>query len=318
MLSATGRIRAPVDRAPYPRTNWKYCVIRKMKPNSAKNVTVTAPLAALKRRSRNRLRSSIGCATRRSTRTKTSDEQRADSEPDEGPRGRPAVLGRLDDRVDEREEHRHRQAEPRQVERRHRRVARLGHEHVRRPGREQGERRQRPEDAAPREVLEQQPTDHRSGRDADADHGAPDAERGRALAALAEGVADDRQRGREDHRGGRSHREPGRDQRSRRVDHGADHAGRGEADQTEDQRRPTAVAVGEAAGGEHQRGEGQVVAVDDPLQRAGAGVEIGGDARQRDVDDRGVEVDGEHGRTDREQDGELGSHRVLFRRACGQ
>ena len=29
--------------------NWKYCVIRKMKPNSAKNVTVTAPLAALKR-----------------------------------------------------------------------------------------------------------------------------------------------------------------------------------------------------------------------------------------------------------------------------
>ena len=60
MLSATGRIRAPVERAPYPRTNWKYWVIRKMNPNSAKKVTVTAPLAALKRRSRNRLRSSIG------------------------------------------------------------------------------------------------------------------------------------------------------------------------------------------------------------------------------------------------------------------
>ena len=26
MLRATGRIRAPVERVPYPRTNWKYCV----------------------------------------------------------------------------------------------------------------------------------------------------------------------------------------------------------------------------------------------------------------------------------------------------
>ncbi len=52
--NATGRIRAPVDSAPYPRTNWKYCVTRKMKPNSAKKVIVTAPLAALNRRSRKR------------------------------------------------------------------------------------------------------------------------------------------------------------------------------------------------------------------------------------------------------------------------
>ena len=46
--------------------NWKYWVIRKMKPDSAKNETVTEPLAAVKRGLRNRLRSSIGCSVRRS------------------------------------------------------------------------------------------------------------------------------------------------------------------------------------------------------------------------------------------------------------
>src|SRR5580765_6430861 len=61
MLSATGRMRAPVERVPKPRTNWKYWVTRKMKPNRAKNVIVTAPLAALKRRSLKRVTSSIGC-----------------------------------------------------------------------------------------------------------------------------------------------------------------------------------------------------------------------------------------------------------------
>ena len=40
--------------------NWKYCVIRKMNPNSEKNATVTEPLAALKRGLRNRPTSSIG------------------------------------------------------------------------------------------------------------------------------------------------------------------------------------------------------------------------------------------------------------------
>ena len=44
--AATGRMRVPVTRAAYPRTNWKYCVIRKMKPDSAKVLMVTAPLAA--------------------------------------------------------------------------------------------------------------------------------------------------------------------------------------------------------------------------------------------------------------------------------
>ena len=97
----------------------------------------------------------------------------------------------------------------------------------------------------------------------------------------------------------------GGDQRAGVGDDGADRAGRGEADQPDDQRRPPAEAVGEAAGGQHQPGEGEVVAVDDPLQLAGAGVELVGMRRQGHVDDRGVEVDREDGGADREQDGEL-------------
>ena len=69
MLTATGRIRVPVDRASYPRITWKYWVTRKMKPASEKKVTVTAPLAALNRRSANRLTSSMGCSARRSATT---------------------------------------------------------------------------------------------------------------------------------------------------------------------------------------------------------------------------------------------------------
>ena len=50
--------------------NWKYWVIRKMKPNKAKNATVTEPLAAVNRRSRNTVRSSIGDGVRLSQWTK--------------------------------------------------------------------------------------------------------------------------------------------------------------------------------------------------------------------------------------------------------
>ena len=47
-----------------------YCVTRKMNPNSAKNATVTAPLAAEKAGVRNNDTSIIGCRRRRSIATK--------------------------------------------------------------------------------------------------------------------------------------------------------------------------------------------------------------------------------------------------------
>ena len=81
MEIATGRIRAPVESGPKSRTTWKYCVIRKMKPDSAKNVTVTAPLAALNRRSAKSLTSSIGCSAARSTMTNTATSTAAAVKP---------------------------------------------------------------------------------------------------------------------------------------------------------------------------------------------------------------------------------------------
>ena len=173
-----------------------------MKPNSAKNVTVTAPLAALNRRSRNSadVEHRVGGRAAPPT-TNTSRSSGAEREAADRVRRGPAVRGRLDDRVDQRAEHRDRQDEPGQVERGHRRgrATRAPARSAAR-GRHQGERDQRPEHAPPGEVLEQQPADDRAGGHADADDGAPDAERGRPLAPLGEGVADDRQRRREDQR----------------------------------------------------------------------------------------------------------------------
>ena len=66
MERATGRIRTPVSSGLKPCSSCMNCVIRKMKPNSAKNATVTAPLAALNRRLVNSVTSISGSLTRRS------------------------------------------------------------------------------------------------------------------------------------------------------------------------------------------------------------------------------------------------------------
>ena len=49
--------------------NWKYWVTRKMNPESAKNEIATDTLAAVKRRFRNSVRSSIGSSVLRSRAT---------------------------------------------------------------------------------------------------------------------------------------------------------------------------------------------------------------------------------------------------------
>ena len=68
--------------------------------------------------------------------------------------------------------------------------------------------------------------------------------------------------------------EPGGDQRAGGSRRGRSRARHGEAQQAEDQRGTAPEPVGQAAGGEHQRREGQVVAVDEPQELAGAGVEL--------------------------------------------
>ena len=143
--------------------NWKYIVIRKMKPSSVKNATVTAPLAAENRRFANRLTSSIGSATRRSHATNATSATADDGEARERGRRAPSPHRRLDDRVDEQTDRRRRQRQTATVETRGRRVARR-----RRPQRDEHDRDRRgrnhgQEDAAPPEVLEQ-PAARRSDR----------------------------------------------------------------------------------------------------------------------------------------------------------
>src|SRR3954453_5100593 len=70
---------------------------------------------------------------------------------------------------------------------------------------------------------------------------------------------------------------------------------------------PVAVQVADRAAGEHEAGERDRVAVDDPLQPRRRRLQLLADARQRDVDDRDVELDEEQpGAHDDEDDAPSG------------
>ena len=66
------------------------------------------------------------------------------------------------------------------------------------------------------------------------------------------------------------------------------------SDEADDEEPAPPESVGDRSGGEHDRGERERVCVDDPLDPADAGVEVGRDLRQRRVHDGDVEH--EHGR----------------------
>jgi len=207
-----------------------------------------------------------------------------------------------------------RDQQPREVERGDAGVTRLRHEGQRHSDRDDTHRDQCPEDAVPGEVLEQQTARDGAQGDAHPDGRAPHPEGGGALAALGEGVGDDRQRRREDQRGTRTHDDAERDQRLDALDERGGAAGHGEGEEAEDERGAAAEAVAHAAHREDQRGEGEVVAVDDPQQLAGVGIELTGDARKRHVDDRGVEVDGQRGQAGGREEGGPGVHEGSGRR----
>ncbi len=78
---ATGRMRTPVSNGPQPCSICMNWMIRKMNPKSAKNATVTAPLAALNRRLVNRVTSMSGSACRRSHTMKPMKAPRARAKP---------------------------------------------------------------------------------------------------------------------------------------------------------------------------------------------------------------------------------------------
>jgi hypothetical protein len=85
------------------------------------------------------------------------------------------------------------------------------------------------------------------------------------------------------------------------VGQAADDA-RGAEDRQTGQEEPFAAEqVRQAAGGQDQRREHEAVGVDHPLQLAGRGMQLAHQARQRDVDDRDVEINRERREQERDQ-----------------
>ena len=93
-----------------------------------------------------------------------------------------------------------------------------------------------------------------------------------------------------------------RDQGVGRAGRGAEGGERGEQAEADHQHPLAPDAVAEAAGGHQQAGEDEDVGVDDPLQLAGRGAELGGQRRQGDVDDRAVEHDDQDRRAEHGED----------------
>ena len=155
-----------------------------------------------------------------------------------------------------------------------------------------------PERPPPRVVGGEEPTDHGTQGDADADRRAPRRERGRALAALERG-RQHRQRRRQHERRADAldqrfaddeardvPRERG-EQRSAAEQRGADH---------ED--APVAVHVAEATADDEEAGERERVAGDDPLDGRESRVEVAEDRGDRDGEHRVVEHHDERGDDD--------------------
>jgi hypothetical protein len=113
-------------------------------------------------------------------------------------------------------------------------------------------------------------------------------------AAAGYAARDDRERAREQERGAHPlHDAPADEQRRAGREAGCQRA-RAEGGEPGEDDALVAVAIAEVAAREHQRGQGDRIAVDDPLQAAHAGAEVGAHGGQRDVDRRHVEQDEEH------------------------
>ena len=155
------------------------------------------------------------------------------------------------------------------------------------------------EDRLPADRLDQHAADHRADRDGAADRGAPDADRGAAVAA----AVGRREQGQ---RRGEHHRPADALQPAREVEHerrGREPAQRGggrEHREADEEHAAAADPVGDRAGREQERRERQRVGVDHPLEVLERGAEVALDVRQRDVHDS--DVDQEHERRDADGD----------------
>ena len=149
-----------------------------------------------------------------------------------------------------------------------------------------------PEHRVPAGVLDQEPPDQRSDRQAETRHPGPDADhQGQFAAGEDLGQQRQRQRGQEG-RADALHR-PCPDQFHGGGGQAAGGRPGGEQQQTGDEHAAPAQPVAELAAQQYETGERHDVGVDGPLQLVRCGAQVPLDRRHRDVDDGVVQEDGE-------------------------
>ena len=211
----------------------------------------------------------------------------------------PAVLGRVEQAVDEREQAGHERDLARDVDLRRLRVTRLdelGH-----ADREHGDadRHVDQEHPFPAEPLGERSTDERAEREGRADRGAVGGERARALLRRAERVAEQRERDGEHQRGAEALDRTRGDQELDRARSRRGGRGDGEDGHADPEQPAAAVAVGERARGQHDARQRERVGVQDPLERVQVRVQVDLQRRQRGVHHRDVEHENRGGGEDR-------------------
>jgi hypothetical protein len=221
----------------------------------------------------------------------TAHEPHPDRQPGQDAQGRhddEAVLDKLLQPVDHRQDRDHRQGRGGKVQPSGTRVAVLG-QHPRAQHQQDGHHRQRQqEDRAPPEPLQQRPTQHRADRAADREGADPHGDGQRPLPGVLEHVKQQRQRRWRQGRPGDPQQRPGHDQHlgagGERRQQRDDPEGRGA-----DHQQPAAAdAVAEGAHGEQRPGDHEPVDVDDPQQLGAAGLQVGADGRDGQLQHRQV------------------------------
>ena len=157
-------------------------------------------------------------------------------------------------------------------------------------GHEQADRDVDQEDRPPGDRLDQVAAEQRAERRGDAAEPRPRPDRPGPV-ALPEARLDHRQAARGEQGAADALQQPGGDQRVGARGDRAEQRRRGEPGDADHEDPPPAVAIPERPTEQDQGGEGEQVAVQDPLQGARLGSEVLADARQGDVDDGAVEKD---------------------------
>ncbi len=206
----------------------------------------------------------------------------------------PAPLRTLDERPDQAEHRRGQQRDAGDVEgaRRVLGAVVLEDQHAQDEG-DHADRHVDEEDGLPAHVLDEHAAEDRTARGRGADHHAPDADRHVQLLGR-EGGAQQAERGRHQQSAEEALQHPERDHQ----DHAAGEADgarcRGEADDAYEEGLTVAEPVTELARGDQRDGEGEHVAVGDPLDVGERGTEVLLDRGVGDRDDRAVERDHHH------------------------